>query len=449
MDSLEPGTLLARRYRLIDRIGVGGMSVIWRAHDEMLERRVAVKVLAADLAADPRFRERVRDEARAAAALVHPHVTAMYDYGEVFDAEGVATAYVVMELLEGEPLSARLTAGPLPWPEALRDCAEVAEALAAAHRHGIVHRDITADNIMLTGDGAKVLDFGIATTIGAPDEDIDGSTFGTPAYVAPERLDGRRARPATDTYALGVLLYEMLTGAPPYPADTWEELAATPRGAPPPLAVPGLPSEVAALCYRCLSVEPRERPTANQVAWTLRKHLPGAGRGHRTLVLRRAMVAAGAAASLALGVLVGATLLDSGPPVAQPMGDQPVGPTSAAPAPGGTPETPAPPDDGAAAPSTSAPGSPPPAPATQPVTLGTVGQIVEDGRADGDIRDDVAQDLANLISNLERDVERGSTDLPSATGVLRNQVEARAAEGSLDGDTADELHAALDQLAAT
>jgi eukaryotic-like serine/threonine-protein kinase len=451
VDSLVPGTLLARRYRLLDRIGVGGMSVIWRAHDEMLERGVAVKVLAADLAADPRFRDRVRHEARAAAALVHPQVTATYDYGEVFDADGAATAYVVMELLEGEPLSARLTAGPMPWPAALRTCAEVAEALAAAHRHGIVHRDITADNVMLTAGGAKVLDFGIATTIGAPDEDIDGSTFGTPAYVAPERLDGRRAKPATDTYALGVLLFEMLTGQPPYPADTWEELAATRRDEPPPLAVAGMPAEVAALCQRCLAIEPRERPTANQVAWTLRRHLPGAGPRRRQRLVRRALVAAGAAASLALGLLVGATLLDADPRhLPNPIADEPdagadatrpgvaASPTPApAPSDEGEPEAGSPPAD---------PGEP--APASEEVSLGTVYQLVEDGRAGGAIREDVAVDLHNLIDNLELQLAAGSTDLPSATRQLRSKVETRTAEGTLGQTVADEIHAVLDQLEA-
>jgi serine/threonine-protein kinase len=446
VDTLVPGTLLARRYRLLDRIGVGGMSVIWRAHDEMLERGVAVKVLAADLAAEPRFREKVRDEARAAAALVHPHVTATYDYGEVFDADGAATAYVVMELLEGEPLSARLTAGPMPWPEALRTGAEVAEALAAAHRHGIVHRDVTADNIMLTAGGTKVLDFGIATTIGAPDEDADGSTFGTPAYVAPERLDGRRAKPATDTYALGVLLFEMLTGQPPYPAETWEELAATRREEPPRLEVPGLPAEVAQLCHRCLATEPRERPTANQVAWTLRKHLPGARPGGRRIV-RRALVAAGAAASLALGLVVGATLLGADPmQVAEGPSENGAG-TEEGPAPG-TQERPAVPDAGSPRSDEGGPGtgesSPPPGQA--PVTLGTVYELIEDGRALGDIREDVALDLHQTIDNLQQQLERGSTDLPSATRLLRDKVETRAAEGAVGPATADQLNAALDQL---
>jgi hypothetical protein len=454
VDSLEPGTLLARRYRLLDRIGIGGMSVIWRAHDEMLERGVAVKVLAADLAADPRFREKVRDEARAAAALVHPHVTATYDYGEVFDADGSATAYVVMELLEGEPLSARLTEGPMPWPEALRTCAEVAEALAAAHRHGIVHRDITADNIMLTTGGAKVLDFGIATTIGAPDEDVDGSTFGTPAYVAPERLDGRRAKPATDTYALGVLLFETLTGQPPYPADTWEELAATRREEqPPPLVVAGLPAEVTALCHRCLATEPRERPTANQVAWALRRHLPGADPYGRRRILRRALVAAGTAASLALGVLVGATLLGAEPPrLPHPIADEPDSgsdPTTAGPGVAGNPVPGG--EPGAGPPPSSDEDQIPDQPVPPPVgavTLGTVYELVEDGRAGGDIREDVALDLHQIINNLQRQLETGSTDLPSATRLLRDKVQARAAEGALGSATANEIHAALDQLEA-
>jgi len=445
VDSLVPGTLLARRYRMLDRIGVGGMSVIWRAHDEMLERGVAVKVLAADLAADPRFRERVRHEARAAAALVHPQVTATYDYGEVFDADGAATAYVVMELLEGEPLSARLTAGPMPWPAALRTCAEVAEALAAAHRHGIVHRDITADNVMLTAGGAKVLDFGIATTIGAPDEDVDGSTFGTPAYVAPERLDGRKARPATDTYALGVLLFEMLTGQPPYPADTWEELAATRRDEPPPLEVAGLPDEVAALCHRCLAIEPRERPTANQVAWTLRRHLPGAGPGGRQRVVRRALVAAGAAVSLALGLLVGATLLDADPRrLPHPSADEPD--AGAQPDTGGPGVAQSPAPDPSAPPSSDEEPPVPPSVPGEVVTLRTVYQLVEDGLAVGDIREDVALDLHQLIDNLQRQLDAGSTDLPSATRVLRNQVDTRAAEGALGGASAADIDAALDQL---
>ncbi|MDG4784733.1 protein kinase [Micromonospora sp. WMMD1102] len=275
MAALQAGGLLARRYRLIDRIGAGGMSVIWRARDEVLDRVVAVKVLAAALAADAKFREMVREEARAAAQLVHPHVTAVHDYGETLGPDGGITAFVVMELLTGEELKAELTAGPLPWPTAVEICAQVAEALAAAHRLGIVHRDITPANIMMTAIGAKVLDFGIATQVGAPDEDEDGETFGTPAYVAPERLDGLPAQPATDTYSLGVLLYETLTGRVPFPADTWDELtrALATEAEPTLTGVPDLPSAVADVCLRCLARDPVERPTAAQVGELLRQQL--------------------------------------------------------------------------------------------------------------------------------------------------------------------------------
>ncbi|MBX6355345.1 MAG: protein kinase [Micromonosporaceae bacterium] len=278
-DELSAGDLLARRYRLIDRIGAGGMSVIWRARDEVLDRMVALKVLTHELAADQRYRDLVREEARNAAQLVHPNVTAVHDYGEEIAPDGRITAFVVMELLAGESLQRRLTAGALPWPQALEICAQVAEALAAAHRIGVVHRDITPANIMLTDAGVKVLDFGIATRVGAPDEDEDGETFGTPAYVAPERLDGMPAQPATDTYALGVLLYETLTGRVPFPALSWDDVARTPRhGQPPaPTSVPGLPPAVAEICRSCLHRSPLDRPTAHQVAVLLRANIPGQG----------------------------------------------------------------------------------------------------------------------------------------------------------------------------
>ncbi|TWH66341.1 serine/threonine-protein kinase [Micromonospora olivasterospora] len=273
MVTLHAGRLLAGRYRLIEQIGAGGMSVIWRARDEVLDRVVALKVLAPSLAADSRFRDMVREEARSAAQLVHPHVTSVHDYGETVAPDGSITSFVVMELLGGDELEYRLAEGPLPWPEAVETGAQVAEALAAAHQLGIVHRDITPSNIMMTPVGAKVLDFGIATHVGAPDE--DGGTFGTPEYVAPERLDGAPAQPATDIYSLGVLLYEALTGRVPYPASTWEQLgAALATGAPPPpLDVPGLPAEVARTCLRCLARDPGDRPTAQHVATVLRDQL--------------------------------------------------------------------------------------------------------------------------------------------------------------------------------
>lgn len=455
MDSLTPGTLLARRYRLLNRIGVGGMSVIWRAHDEMLDREVAVKVLASSLAADARFREWARAEARSAAALDHPAVTAVYDYGEAVNDDGTLSPYVVMELLDGEPLSARLTGGPLPWREAVEICAAVAGALAAAHRRGVVHRDITPDNIMLTDNGVKVLDFGIATRIGTPDDDEDGATFGTPAYVAPERLDGRKARPENDTYALGVVLYEMLTGRTPFPVETWEELAALPRTDPPrPSGVPGLPSSLADLCQRCLARDPQRRPTASQIARHLRRYQGG---GVRQLRRRVAMLASTAAA-LGLGVFVGAVLLAPDAPPHQAAAE-PEPSATPPPTPGPTPARPA---RQQASPSPQSPASSPPArdadtvaepttptaPPSVEETLATVYQLIDDGQANNEIREDVARDLRQLLDNLQAGLERGTVDLATETANLREKVNARAEEGALSPESAAALDSALAQLAA-
>ena len=133
---------VAGRYRLVERLGAGGMSVVWRGYDEVLGRPVAVKLLAAKLVADPELRGRVLREARAAARLSHPHITNVYDYGERAD----GTPYVVMELVEGQSLAQRMAAGPLPWRMAVRVAAQVASALAAAHAQGLVHRDVTPAN---------------------------------------------------------------------------------------------------------------------------------------------------------------------------------------------------------------------------------------------------------------------------------------------------------------
>lgn len=449
MDSLTSGTLLARRYRLLDRIGVGGMSVIWRAHDEMLDRLVAIKVLATALAADERFREQVRVEARAAAALEHPSVTAVYDYGEALDDDGGVAPYVVMELLGGEPLSARLTAGPLPWREAVSVCVAVAGALAAAHRQGVVHRDITPDNIMLTDTSVKVLDFGIATTIGAPDEDEDGATFGTPAYVAPERLDGRKARPETDTYALGVVLFEMLTGHPPYSVESWDELAQIHRDDPPrPIGVPGLPATVAELCRKCLAADPLQRPTASQVARRLRRHLPAAARSAR----RRVLAVAGSATTLAVGVLIGAMVLNpttqsapddmavTTPPAEPELRHQPALVTPTWPAKPTVSPAPTQPDWT----DVSSSADPPPTPET---VLTTVHQLIDEGEANDEIRPDVALDLRQLLHNLQVKLVTGSVDLGAETSSLRDKVRSRAQEGTMSWESAAALDSALAELA--
>ncbi|GAA0794933.1 serine/threonine-protein kinase [Spirilliplanes yamanashiensis] len=269
------------RYRLIERLGSGGMSVVWRARDEILHRDVAVKVLATKLADDEAFRQRIRVEALAAAKLAHPHVTAVHDYGEAASADGRTVPYVVMELVDGESLADRLArTGPLPWRDAVTAGAEVAAALACAHAHDVVHRDVTAQNVMLTAGGAKVVDFGISAVVGQCDSTPDGSLLGTPAYLAPERLAGGPVSPAADVYALGLLLYRALTGRLPWAATSTTEvlkahLYTTPAPLPP---LAGLPDAVAALVLRCLAKRPADRPTAAETARVLGAAAPSAAR---------------------------------------------------------------------------------------------------------------------------------------------------------------------------
>ncbi|MCP2335937.1 protein kinase domain-containing protein [Actinomadura rupiterrae] len=244
-DPLRPGLLLGGRYRLEARVGDGGMASVWRAFDGVLSRPVAVKVPRADglpLDGPGRSARRLRREATAAARLTHPGITGVYDYGEAEMPSGGRLPYVVMELLDGETLAARLARGPLEPREAAAVGAQIARALAAAHAAGVVHRDVKPANVMLTPSGVKVVDFGLA--FGARPADAPasrapgGAVLGTPAYVAPELLRGDDPTPAADVYALGVLLGEAL----PSP----------------------VPDGLSALVDRCLDADPARRPSAEE-----------------------------------------------------------------------------------------------------------------------------------------------------------------------------------------
>ncbi|MEV7987485.1 protein kinase [Micromonospora sp. NPDC085948] len=265
------GDLLDDRYQVEGRLGAGGMSVVWRAWDRVLERAVAVKVLAGAQAAAHGARQRIHAEARAAAGLWHPHVTSVYDFGEHTDAAGRQVSYVVMELLPGQTLSQRLAAGPLPPAAAMRTCAQVAEALAAAHDRNLVHRDVKPSNVMLTPAGVKVVDFGLAATVGRPELEADGKLLGTAAYLAPERLTGGTVLPASDVYALGLLLYRTLTNELPWSAETpTQMLDAHVYVDPAPLPdIEGVSPEVHRLLDRCLARDPADRPDAREVATAL------------------------------------------------------------------------------------------------------------------------------------------------------------------------------------
>jgi serine/threonine protein kinase len=268
---MQQDEVLDSRYRLIERLGTGGMSVVWKAQDQLLNRPVAIKVLAGLEATEPAARLRIRAEAQAAAQLWHPNVTNVYDYGEATTETGDCVPYVVMELLPGRTLSQRLADGPLPPRAALRICAEVASALAAAHVRGLVHRDVKPSNVMLTPTGAKVVDFGLAAVVGQTEVDDDGELRGTPAYLAPERLTGGEVIPASDVYALGLLIHRALTNHLPWQADTTTQMLnahvyVDPQPLPP---TNGVLPEVNQICHRCLAKDPADRPSAGEVAAVL------------------------------------------------------------------------------------------------------------------------------------------------------------------------------------
>ncbi len=235
--------------------------MVWRAHDEVLDRPVAVKLLAR--VADESLRRRLRSEAQACGRLNHPHIAQVYDYGEATEGSGAPIPYIVMELVDGEALSRRLGGSPLDWPVATALAGQIADALRAAHARGLVHRDVKPDNVIITDDGVKLVDFGISATIGAPDAEVDGELLGTPAYVAPERLEGAPVGPAADMYAFGVLLYRMLSGGLPWVASSNTELIEAHLEAEPALLphVDGLPEDVAELCMACMRRDPDLRPT--------------------------------------------------------------------------------------------------------------------------------------------------------------------------------------------
>jgi serine/threonine protein kinase len=259
MSRVEADVLLGGRYRLTRKMATGGMGQVWEAEDTVLHRAVAIKALSEELSQDARSAERFRREAQAAAGLSHPNVAGVFDYGE-----DDGTQFIVMELVEGQTLAERLAReGSLDPAEATRVAAEIAAALEAAHAAGIVHRDVKPGNVMLTPQGeVKVLDFGIAAAAGAH-LTATGFTIGTAAYLSPEQAAGKRATPASDVYALGVVLFEMLSGRPPFTGETPVGVAAAHVSQEPPSlseVAPGVPSHLALICHQALSKDPTLRP---------------------------------------------------------------------------------------------------------------------------------------------------------------------------------------------
>ncbi|MZF57545.1 protein kinase [Streptomyces sp. SID5594] len=259
--------LVAGRYRLISPIGRGGMGEVWRAADEVLGRAVAVKLLLGDQA-DASSTARFRLEAQTAARLSHPHLVAVFDFGAWED-----RFFLVMELVEGQSLGDLLAAQERVHPEQVaRIAGEAAAGLAAAHRQGIVHRDIKPGNLMLDADGSvKIGDFGIAQFVDDPSTALTtaGHIVGTSLYLAPERALGRTADSASDMYSLGCVVYQLLLGQPPFKSDTATATLYQHVDTPPvPLRQRGVDISAAFDSYLLglLAKKPEERPTAQQVS---------------------------------------------------------------------------------------------------------------------------------------------------------------------------------------
>ena len=270
--TLRSGTRIGA-YEIVEAIGAGGMGEVYKARDTRLDRTVALKRLSADLATRPEGRLRLEREARAISRLNHPHICTLFD---VVEQDG--TGFLVMELVEGETLAARLQRGPLPTDDALRCGVQIADALAAAHRQNVVHRDLKPANIMLTPRGVKLLDFGLAALRDGDSIDVDpgvtatGAILGTPAYMAPEQLQGRPADARTDIFAFGAVIHEMLTGTRAFAGTGSAEVAAAilERDPEPLSRSESVPEGVVWAIRTCLARNPDERW---QSAADLARHL--------------------------------------------------------------------------------------------------------------------------------------------------------------------------------
>jgi eukaryotic-like serine/threonine-protein kinase len=255
-----PGEVIADRYELEELVGTGGMSSVYRARDRLLERRVALKVLHRHYADDEEYVERFRREARSVAQLSHPHIVTVIDRGE----DG-GQQFIVFEYVDGENLKQLVErTGPLPTRRAVELALAIAGALAFAHEHGLVHRDVKPQNVLLTPDGdAKVTDFGIARSL-----DVEhgmtqtGTVLGTSNYLSPEQAGGKTTTATTDVYSLGVVLYELLTGRKPFVADSLNMLIEKILHQDPPMPSTlrnGVPRSVDAIVLRAMGKKPEHR----------------------------------------------------------------------------------------------------------------------------------------------------------------------------------------------
>ena len=308
------GEVVDGRYELEQLVGSGGMSSVYRAHDRMLERKVALKILHQRYGEDAEYLERFRREARAVAQLAHPNIVTVIDRGE-----DQGRQFIVFEYVDGDNLKQVVDrVGALPVDRAIEYGIAIARALAFAHEHGIVHRDVKPQNVLLNGDGrAKVTDFGIARSL-----DVEGgvtqtgTVLGTSNYIAPEQASGQPVDERSDVYSLGVVLFELLTGELPFAGESFVAVALRHINEPAPSVLerrPDVPPALAALVDAMLGKDHLERPSMDEVVASL-EALRGATASNETFVLRRPSRARRRRRSpwpLGLAAL-GATLLGAG-----------------------------------------------------------------------------------------------------------------------------------------
>jgi len=273
----EEGQLYGGRYRLISRIAIGGMGEVWKAHDPIILRDVAIKILKPEYMGDPGFLERFRTEAKHAARVNHEGIANVYDYGE-----DAGSAFLVMELVPGDSLAKILEQRKfLPELEVLDIVAQTARALYAAHQEGLVHRDVKPGNLLITPEGqVKITDFGIARVADQVSLTATGQVMGTVQYLAPEQATGKPATPSTDIYSLGIVAYEALAGKRPFTGENQMTIAMSQiKDAPPPLSE-DLDPAVVELIMSCLAKKAVMRPaTALELAQRAEKISGKAPRG--------------------------------------------------------------------------------------------------------------------------------------------------------------------------
>ncbi|MFW0789995.1 protein kinase domain-containing protein [Gordonia sp. CPCC 205333] len=327
--TLQSGTIIADRYRLMRLIATGGMGQVWEGLDTRLNRRVAVKVLKAEYSNDPEFTARFRTEAQTTASLNNPGIAGVFDYGETPDrGGGDALAYLVMELVDGEPLNSVITRmGQLSLNNTLDMLEQTGRALQAAHAQGFVHRDVKPGNILITPTGqVKITDFGIAKAVDAAPVTQTGMVMGTAQYISPEQASGDEATAASDVYSLGVVGYEALTGRRPFLGDGAITVAMKHiRETPPPLPA-NLPSGVRELIEITLAKDPKQRYAnggefANAVAAVRagrRPPRPITAGGVAGAAAAGAVAGAGLAAASSTRAMTGAQSPTTRPPVTRP-----------------------------------------------------------------------------------------------------------------------------------